>query len=171
MYSHKQIAEIKQKIINKIFKELDNAIMENEVNLFLDKYSIVYEESNTMFVDTRTMKILVFGAISGRKKDYQALVKKYGIDINHVVFESDYMELKKYPVVKLRNSTEYSDILYGPVPHSQSTMGDFSSFLSQIESSPSEYPRLVKLIANDKLKITKTNFEKGLQKTRYFKNL
>ena len=114
MYSHKQIAEIKQKIINKIFKELDNAIMENEVNLFLDKYSIVYEESNTMPVDTRTMKILVFGAISGRKKDYQALVKKYGIDINHVVFESDYMELKKYPVVKLRNSTEYSDILYGP---------------------------------------------------------
>lgn len=66
-------------------------------------------------------------------------MKKYGIDIDHVVFESDYIELKKYPVVKLIKSTEY--------------------------------PRLVKLTANDKLKIIKTNFEKGLQKTRYFENL
>lgn len=37
------------------------------------KYSVVYEESNTMPVDPRTIKILVFGAISGQKKDYQAL--------------------------------------------------------------------------------------------------
>ena len=47
-------------------------------------------------------------------------------------------------------------------------MGDNSSLIATIKSNPAEYPRVQLLEANNKLKITKTNFEKAIISTRYF---
>ncbi len=171
MYSSRQISEIKLKIINKISREVDRANLDGAVGGILEKYNIVYEEFGTMPVDTRTMKILVFGVLSGKKSDYQLAVKKMGINPDHVHFVDNYHELQKYPVAKLKNSVEYSDILFGPVPHSQNSMGNTSSFLATIKQSPKEYPRLIEMVANSKLKITKTNFEHAIIRTRYYENV
>ena len=171
VFSSRQLSEIKLKIINKINKEIDYANLFDDVEQVLNKYDIVYEEFEAIPVDTRTMKILVFGVLSGKKSDYQMLIKKMGIDPDHVHFVDDYNELSKYPVEKLRNSVEYSDILFGPVPHSQVSMGHTSSFLASIKQSPKEYPRLNEMVANSKLKITKSNFEQAVLRTRYYENM
>lgn len=171
MYNSKQISEIKQRIIRKITSEVDKAIEEGTLEELLDRYDIYYEDDIAIPVNTRTMKILVFGALAGKKKDYQGILHKLKIDENNVEFIDNYSELKRYPVDKLRYSNIFSDLLIGPIPHSQVNMGDTSSLLATIKSHPSEYPRLHVLEANNELKITKTNFEKAICTTRYYEAL
>lgn len=151
--------------------EVDLANEHGILQEVLDKYGIVFEDALTIPVNTRTMKILVFGSLAGKKKDYQGILHRLGIDVNNVDFVDDFAELKRYPVAGLKHSVHYSDILFGPVPHSQVGMGDTSSFLATIKQNPSEYPRLLELLANQQLKITKTNFEEAILKTRYIEAL
>lgn len=171
MYSGKLISELKQRIIRKISIEVDKANEEDNLECILDKYGIVFEDTLIMPVNTRTMKVIVFGSLAGKKKDYQGILNKLGIDLLNVDFIYNYADLKRYPVASLRHSSQYSDILFGPVPHSQVLMGDTNSFLAAIKRNPSDYPRLQELSANGQLKITKTNFESAIQKTRYYEAL
>lgn len=167
MYNAKQLSEIKQKIIRKITSEVDRANEDGLIEEILERYGIVYEETS-ISVNTRLMKILVFGSLAGKKKDFQGVLNKLGINLSNVEFINDYSELKRYSVDTLRFSTKYSDLLIGPIPHSQTGMGDNSSLIATIKSNPAEYPRVQLLEANNKLKITKTNFEKAIISTRYF---
>lgn len=166
-YSLSQISKIKSKLFAKISAELDLANENDEIEEFLEKYGIVFEE-DAIPVDTRTMKILVFGALAGKEKDYKMVVKKSGIEPEHVVFIQDYSELKRYNVAKLENSFDYSDIIFGPVPHKQIGIGDNSSFLAMIKKEPHKYPRVIEAVAEEKLKITITGLKRALLKTRYF---
>ncbi len=170
-YSTKQLAEIKLKIINKINNEVDNANLNGNIESVLKKYGIYDETKGPIMVDTRTMKILVIGALAGKKNEYQKVVKEFGIDDSHVDFVDDYDTIKNYSVEKLRNSMEYSDIMVGPIPHKISNMENDNGLIQQIKQSPHEYPRLIELKANNKLKITKTNFREEIINTRYFENL
>lgn len=169
-YSVSQIAKIKSRIFAKIAVELDLANENNEIEEFLEKYGIVFEE-DTMPVDTRTMKILVFGALAGKEKDYKMAVKKSGINPDNVVFIQDYSELKRFNVAKLEYSFDYSDIIFGPVPHKQVGIGDNSSFLAMIKKEPHKFPRVIEAVAEEKLKITITGLKNALLKTRYFETL
>ena len=68
-YSFTELSKIKSKVFAKISAELELANKNDEMDLFLDIYGIIIEE-DAMYVDTRTMKILVFGALAGHLKDY-----------------------------------------------------------------------------------------------------
>ncbi len=166
-YNNAQIAEIKSCLFNRLDNELNIAVRNNEVESFLRKYNIVYEDKQ-MPVNVRTMKILVFGALAGNKKDYQMVVKKLGIDPNHVVFYDDYSKLASYNVAKLEYSNEYSDIIYGPAPHKIKNMGETSSFLATIKASPEKYPKLCEVTANSKNKITISNFKRAIENSRFY---
>ena len=169
-YSFTELSKIKSKVFAKISAELELANKNDEMDLFLDKYGIIIEE-DAMYVDTRTMKILVFGALAGHLKDYQLTAKKMGISLNNIVFEEDYSKLQRYDVSRLENSFEYSDIVFGPVPHKQVGIGDNSSFLASIEKEPNKYPRVVKAVANNQLKLSISSFKDALLRTRYFETL
>jgi hypothetical protein len=170
-YSTRELADIKGKIINKINFELDEAFINGNVDDVLKKYGIIYESKSPIMVDTKTMKILVFGALAGKKSEYQKVVKELGIESSHVEFVDEFTDIKNYQVAKLRNSIEYSDILVGPIPHSIKGLKDYDNLISAIKSVPHEYPRLIEMEANNKLKITKTNFLDAIMKTRYIENL
>lgn len=47
-------------------------------------------------------------------------------------------------------------------------MGDTSSLIAKIEQNPESYPKLIKAVANDKLKITISGFKNYIMKTRFF---
>lgn len=158
-------------IIKKITLEIDNANERGTLQNVLEKYEVNLESNFTVPVNTRTMKIIVFGMLAGKKKDYQIVLKKLNIDLRNVDFVDDYAELKRYSVASLKHSNVYSDILIGPIPHCQVSMGDTSSFLATIKRNPSDYPRLQEMLGNGKLKIAKTNFEEAICKTRYFEAL
>ena len=167
--SFSKLVELKEKIIRKVSREIDLANANNSLQEVLTKYGI-YPENKSILVDTRTMKILVLGALAGKIKDYQIAAKKFGISENNIEFVDTYDE-KRFNVAKLENSMEYSDIIYGPNPHKQVGMGNVNSFLAEMEKNPDRYPRVIRATANDKLKITISGFKNYLSKTRYFQAL
>jgi len=116
------------------------------------------------------MRILVLGELAGSKKDYQMRAKKLGINIDHIEFV-DYEKSKRLDAYNLKDSGEYSDIIYGPNPHITAGIDGATSLLSLLEKTPSRYPRLSKAIANGKLKISIKSFEHCLTKTRFFETL
>ena len=170
MYSQGQISRIIQKIVAKVSKELELAQEYDSVDEVMEKYGISFDEG-PMPVDSRKSKILVFGALAGKSKDYILAAKKLGIAQENIVFVSDYDELKRYDTAKLEYSLEYSDIIYGPTPHKTTGMGDENSFLAKIKREPNKYPKLIVATANESLKLTITNFKNALTNTRYFETM
>jgi hypothetical protein len=161
-----QLATIKSKVLSKIMKELELADKNDSVDEFMEKYGIVIEEE-AVPVQPRTMKILVLGSLAGRVKDYQIVAKKCGVPEDNIEFISDYDRLKGFSLTKLENSNVYSDVIYGPNPHKQVDMGDKSSMLAEMMRNPARYPRVIKCISNDKLKISISGFRDSLSNTRY----
>ena len=169
-YSNQEIAEIRLSIINKIEKEIDVAIQANTLEFLISKYEIYKPSKNLMLIDANHCKVLVVGQLSGRKKDYIQRIKKQNIDPKRFEF-LDYNEFKKFNVVKLKNSMLYSDVIYGPCPHSVKGMSDVSSFLEEMIENPDIYPNLI--IAKDNsnsnsLKFSITCFDECIKKTRLY---
>lgn len=166
-YTHKQKSAILQKIIDKISKEIFHAREDSEIDAIMNKYGVTLEES-AMPINKNTSTILVLGALKGRKSDYQMTARKLNIPENNIEFVDDYSKMHSFNAEQLRYSDRYSDIIIGPTPHSIKNKGDFSSIIAMIENNPKEYPKLLKAIANNTLKITTSNFKELLQQTRYY---
>ena len=94
------------------------------------------------------------------------MLKKIGVDEQNLEFH-DYEEMKTYSTEKLRYSSEYSDIICGPMPHKVVGIGDYSSFITLLKDNPSEYPKVYISTANKSIKLTISNFKLGLLETRY----
>lgn len=60
-------------------------------------------------------------------KDYVAIAKELNVPKNSINFISDYDDLKRVDVSKFRNSSVYTDIIFGPVSHKMTGIGDISS--------------------------------------------
>lgn len=159
--------ELQNKIIEKITYEIRLAFEHNTIDELLSKYNISLK-NDKFYVDNRTHKILVLGAINGKLNDYYIASKQLGINNDQIEFISDYNELKRFNATILNNSTKYSDIIYGPNPHKQVNIGDFSSLLSLMKSDPDNYPKVIEAISNSKLKLTMTNFKDAIKNTRLY---
>jgi len=168
-YTLAQKSRILQKIIAKANALLLAAEDDAAVDEVMRTFGVSFEEG-AMPVDPQRSKILVFGALAGSLKDYQLAAKKLGIPSENIVFESDYERLHNYDTARLRFNSDFSDIVFGPVPHKQENMGNTSSLLAEIKRCPNEYPRLTVASANGTLKLTITSFRNALSQTRYFES-
>lgn len=169
-YSISQIATIKSKIFAKITLEFENIDTEEDLHYLINKYGIHFEDEPA-YVNTHQMKILVYGSLAGNVNEYKMVARKLGINEDRIVFENDYTKLTNYDVARLRNSTQYSDIIIGPNPHSQKGIDGYSSFAAMVRENPSEFPRCIEAKSNNKFKITKSNFRESLLETRYIEAL
>lgn len=169
-YTYKDKSTILQKIIDKVTKEIFNASSDLEVDNIVEKYGITLEDS-VMPINKRSSVILVLGALQGKKSSYQLIAKKLRIPEQNIEFVDDYSKMHAFNAEQLRYSDKYSDIIVGPIPHSMKNKGEFSSVVAMVESNPKEYPKLLKAIANNALKITNTNFKELLQQTRYYQEV
>lgn len=170
VYSQSQIADLKSKIIRKINTEIALALKNDTMDELLKKYSVEMEEIQYLSGVTRRSKILVLGQLSGKIKNYQITAKKLGIKEENLEFV-DYIGVKHLNVERLRYSSEYSDIICGPIPHKVQGMGDTSSFIAELEKNPSQYPKLIKANANGSLKFSITGFKDYILRTRFFEEI
>lgn len=170
VYSQSQIAKLKSRIMRKVTTEIELALKNDTMDEILRKYSVEIEDIQYLSGVTRRSKILVLGQLSGKIKDYQITAKKSGIKKENIEF-IDYNGAKHLNAVKLRNSSEYSDIICGPIPHKVQGMGDASSLISELEKNPSEYPKLIKANANESLKFSITVFKSCILKTRFYEEI
>lgn len=170
VYSQSQISDLKSKIIRKINAEINLALKNDTIDELLDKYGVELDEIQYLSGVTKRSKILVLGQLSGRIKDYKMAAKKLGVEDKNLEF-IDYNGAKHLNAERLKYSCEYSDIICGPVPHKIEGMGDTSSIITKIEHNPSEYPKLIKVTANDTLKFSISEFKESILKTRYFEEI
>lgn len=171
-YSASELAIIREKIVNKIYKELELANRNDEMDYLLEKYGISLDVER-MPINVRTAKILVVGGLSGNKSDYQIRAKKTGVDPNNIDF-IDYNDFKSFSVASLRYSNKYSDIIFGPTPHKGKDMGNVESFLDAIKKDVAAYPKLTVSTANStsgQLKFSISSFRECLLKTYYYEEL
>lgn len=165
------LTEILEKIYQKIVKEVTVAYYNGEIQSVLEKYDLAEKEEYVYF-DKNHSKILVLGASRVNVNDLLDAAKKYGISKDKIEFELDYERLKHYNFKCLECSTKYSDVLIGPHSHKVKDLEDYSSFLAKIEKNREKYFfRATKIETTNDLKITRTAFEKALQKTKYLEEL
>lgn len=167
-YSVSERADIIAKALKVFRVRLENAIDSNSLNDFLSLLGIELDEtSNHAFASyNRRTKILVLGALAGKKKDYISCAKKLGISEQNLEFY-DYDDMKTFDTEKLRFSSGVSDIICGPMPHKVVGINNYSSFIALLKAKPNEYPKVYLATANDAIKLTITNFKLGLLETRY----
>ena len=167
-YSVSERADIIAKASQVFRNMLLNAIDSDSLNDFLNKLGIELDEtSNPAYASyNRRTKILVLGALAGKKKDYISWAKRLGVDEQNLEFR-DYEEMKTFNTEKLRYSSAVSDIICGPMPHKVARMGDYSSFITLLKDNPSEYPKVYLATANESIKLTINNFKLGILQTRY----
>ena len=171
-YSISDISIIKSRIFAKIAKEIELAYQNDEINDLLDKYGIILEDER-LPINTRTHRILVVGDLAGKLKDYQMIIKRVGINPENVEF-LDYHQFKMFNARNLEYSNDYSDIIFGPVPHKTTEMGDTSSLLALMKKEPLKYPRVIPSVANstsNQLKLSISSFKECLLKTFYYETL
>ena len=96
------------------------------------------------------------------------------IDPNRFEFILEYNALKNNDslITSLkRKSNDYTDILFGPLPHSMTGKGNDSSFISYIENETKIMPHAVRVMTGNELKITKSSFVEAVKKTIFYKKI
>ena len=112
---------------------------------------------------TKDGKIVVLGSSRVKEKHLLKIAEELGIDKNRFEFCLDYDSIQRYEFSKLKFPDKYSLILVGPMPHSTTGTADSSSAIAEMENRQDLYPRIVRLHAGRKLKITEHGFQKVLE--------
>ena len=154
-----EIQEILEEVQKKIFLanrsgDLDALLLKWELTDF-----IIQNNKNESY---KSGKIVVIGGTEIKESVLISICKEFGIGKDRLEFCLDYDQAQKYNYRKLQYNSDYSVVLFGPVPHSARYRGDSESIIAELESQ-SGYPQVFRLMAGEELKITKSNFKSAIQ--------
>ena len=110
-------------------------------------------------------KIVVFGESRVSERDIIKSIESVGITnvSERVDLRLGYYDRSCEDFIRtLRYNNKYRLILVGPMPHSTTATGNFSSALTMMQSTDG-YTKVIPLKANGELKITKTNIKQAVQ--------
>lgn len=107
-------------------------------------------------------KIVILGQTSIDKGSLYGIAQSLGIEKDRLELCLDFESIEKYNFRKLRYEPKYRVVLVGPMPHSSHGAKNHSSAIAEMEQEPG-YPRVIRLTANQELKITKSNLKSNLQ--------
>ena len=107
--------------------------------------------------------ITVIGESEIKEQTLIAIAEDMGIDRDRLEFCLSYKEAKTLNYRKFYFEPKYRAVLFGPVPHSTTGKGDYSSVITEMESREG-YPQVIRIAESDRghLKITKTSFRRAL---------
>lgn len=109
-------------------------------------------------------KILVIGAQTVGLEQLRMTVKKLGLKVDRFEFVLDYDKAQTFEYKKLEYNANYRAVLVGAVPHSTTGTGRSSNLITELESYPDKYPRVIALRAEDgTLRVTKSGFKRVIQ--------
>ena len=97
-------------------------------------------------------KIAVLGGSMAKSQHLLGIAKQLGFQKNQFEFCLSYDEMKTYHFDKLRNSAKYAAIVVGPIPHSTTGTGNYSSVITAMEKDEG-YPPVFRVE-----KITRSSF-------------
>lgn len=146
-------------------KELKQANSKNKVEEFLINVGMedllpvqTPEEIYDTFPDG---KIMIIGQSEINENKLLGCMKSLGIDKNRVECSLDYTKATNQDFTRIQYNPNYHLVLFGPIPHSMKGKGSYSSIVSKMESEDG-YPKVIKLVSNEQLKITKSNLKAAI---------
>lgn len=120
------------------------------------------QSSNNDFHTFPSGKIVVLGGSECPENRLLGVAKELGLDKKRFEFCLDYEDTVRYDYRSLQYQAQYRVILAGPIPHKTSGTGEYASLISKLEHEPG-FPKVIRLTANQALKITKSNFKAALE--------
>ena len=109
----------------------------------------------------KNAKIVVIGQTSVSADKITLAAKKLGISARRLELHLEYEDAKTINAEKYRYDPNYSAILFGPVPHSGISKGEYNSIISTVEQTPGYPPS--RRLGGGKLKLTKSDFSEALR--------
>ena len=171
MLGIEELSELIDSVVEKITSEITNANRsedESELSEVLKKYGFTQPvKESYAYIDMNTSRILIIGQNFIKSKDIVGICKSLDIDPERLDFVS-YDEATNYNYEKLRYSNRYSDVIFGSVPHKGKNIGNNSSIITMLENNQEEYPRVIRAMDSNELKLTKTSLKEALRNTRVF---
>ncbi len=160
--SIEELAEIQEEVADRLEEILTRLNRTGKLEEFL---TLVGMETNKNegFDSYDDGKIVVIGATDVKESVLLSVAKQLGLDKDRFEFLLNYHEAKKYDYKKLQYAPQYRVVLFGPIPHSVNDKGNSSNIIAEMEKTQG-YPRIIRLTANNDLKITKSNFKQELEK-------
>ena len=169
----------KKEMISIFSQKFDQAAKSNRLDSFitnLQKFSdaeIYYSQEDKPFNDCinwRRAKILVIGSTNVELDVLKKCAKNLGIDPIHIEWHLDYKKNKSFDFSELKYNINYSDIIFGPLAHKSKGIDGYSSAIAMMQEDPSNYPKIIRAIANKELKISKQSFAAALKNTQFYQH-
>lgn len=161
------ILDIIAEASTRLHKEIRDAYKENRLENYLmsiDMQDLLPQESDpNEFKHFCDGIILIVGDSNIDANNIYGCAKSLGFSKDRLELCLGYEKAKSFNYKKLEYNAKYYAVLVGPMPHSTLEKGDSSSVITMMESSKG-YPKVIRLIANSKLKITNNNFKAALEK-------
>lgn len=107
--------------------------------------------------------VIVLGQSKVSEREIIASISACGISKGRIETHIGYEELKRFDFGRLQYNSAYRLILVGSMPHSTKGKGDYSSAITRMEQEEG-FTKVVRLVSNEQLKITKSNLKKAIKK-------
>lgn len=107
-------------------------------------------------------RIVVLGASEVPERHLLGVAKSLGLEKERFEFYLDYDDGKKFEYSKLYYHSNYSLVMVGPMPHSSTGKGDYSSAIAAMEATEG-YPPVIRIETSGLKAISKSAFRMKLQ--------
>ena len=166
--NYEQYGELEKKVLLRVKKEMLSANKAGQLDKYLRliRCDDLLKPYNTIY--TKQAKVCVIGRSTISIDVMTGIAKDLGMDPDRFEFLIDYKKLPNINIGFLRNNTNYSDVIWGPTPHSMEGKEGYSSALGMILDNSAEFPKLI--VARDSrcFKINRKTFEQALRQTQYY---
>ncbi len=107
-------------------------------------------------------RIVVIGASEVPERHLLGVAKSLGLEKDRFEFYLDYEDGKRFDYSKLYYQSNYSLVMVGPMPHSSTGKGDYSSAIAAMEAMEG-YPPVIRIEVSGLRAISKSAFRMKLE--------
>ena len=159
---------LEDKVLEKVARELEISNRTNELENYLRKIgcSEFAAQHNTEY--THNAKIVIIGESAIDVKEIESVAKKNGINPKRLELCLNYEKIKSIDIRRFEYNCNYSDIIFGPVPHKMVGIDDNSGAIAMIKNNTKAYPKLNLASDGNSLKITKKSLDNCFKNTQYY---
>jgi len=167
--SIEELNDFLEELFDRLKQEARLYNQQSEFDTFLERYQLEKSDSIQGHLYSDNAKVLILGVRNEglKAKDINGIFKKAKLKDRYEIVEYD--DLTNFDISTLENSTQYTDVFIGAVPHKMRGIGDTDNPVQTlIDGSEANYPKIHKLMAGSELKITKKNLTDAIASSAMF---